>query len=230
MTAPHDLDRQLDAFLRDGPVDLPDPSFDAVRDRIDQTRQRVVIGPWRTPDMNKLVTFGLGAAAVIAVAVAGSQLLGPGPGSVGSPASPTPEPSVAASPVPIGGTVEYRIDGRGATTDVTAVADGASVSGTAVTTMSAGTHTVQLECASRNGDTWTLAGTVEETTLAGERAGDWSVVIVRDGSPQQVQIWFSADPAAVGDCDALAANDFSTIEGLSPVVSGTLVPPPDLAP
>ena len=33
MTAPHDLDRQLNAFLADGPTALPDPSFDAVRDR-----------------------------------------------------------------------------------------------------------------------------------------------------------------------------------------------------
>ena len=55
MTAPHDLDRQLDAFLRDGPTELPDPSFDAVRDRMETTRQRVVIGPWRIPDMNKFV-------------------------------------------------------------------------------------------------------------------------------------------------------------------------------
>ena len=32
MTAPHDLDRLLDAFLADGPTELPDRSFDAVRD------------------------------------------------------------------------------------------------------------------------------------------------------------------------------------------------------
>ena len=29
MTAPRDLDRELAAFLRDGPTELPDPSFDA---------------------------------------------------------------------------------------------------------------------------------------------------------------------------------------------------------
>ena len=32
MTTQHELDRQLDAFLSDGPTELPDPSFDAVRD------------------------------------------------------------------------------------------------------------------------------------------------------------------------------------------------------
>jgi hypothetical protein len=95
MTAPHDLDRQLDAFLQDGPTELPDPSFDAVRDHIEVTRQRVVLGPWRVPDMNKFVPIGVGAAAVVLVAIVGIQLLGPsGPGGVG--AAPSAEPSVAA--------------------------------------------------------------------------------------------------------------------------------------
>ena len=67
------------------------------------------------------------------------------------------------------------------------------MSGTAVTTLSRGTHTVQLECASRDGDTWALAGTVEQTTVPGEKAGDWSAVIVRDGSPQHIAIWLSTD-------------------------------------
>ena len=36
-------------YLDTGPTQLPDRSFDAVREAIDDTRQRVVIGPWRTP-------------------------------------------------------------------------------------------------------------------------------------------------------------------------------------
>ena len=97
MTAPHDLDRQLDAFLQEGPTELPDPSFDAVRDRVDQTHRRVVIGPWRVPDLNKIVPIGLGAAAVIGVILIGSQLLGPAPSGVGGPASPIPSASVGPS-------------------------------------------------------------------------------------------------------------------------------------
>ena len=69
MTAHDDLDRQLNDFLRDGPTELPYESFDAVRDRTEQTRQRVVIGPWRLPEMNKFVTIGLGAAAVVVVSL-----------------------------------------------------------------------------------------------------------------------------------------------------------------
>ena len=76
MTAHHDLDRQLKDFLREGPDELPYESFDAVRDRTEQTGQRVVIGPWRLPEMNKIVTIGLGAAAVVVLLFVGSQLFG----------------------------------------------------------------------------------------------------------------------------------------------------------
>ena len=97
MTAPHDLDRQLQAFLTDGPTQLPDPSFDAVRDRMEVTRQRVVIGPWRMPDMNKFVPIGLGAAAVVMALVIGTQFLGrPAPGGAGG--APSAEPSATPTP------------------------------------------------------------------------------------------------------------------------------------
>jgi hypothetical protein len=112
MTAPHDLDRQLQAFLTDGPTELPDPSFDAVRDRMEATRQRVVIGPWRFPDMNKFVPIGLGAAAVVVALVLGTQFLGrPAPGGAGGApsaepsATPTPSPSVAPPSSPADGSL-----------------------------------------------------------------------------------------------------------------------------
>ena len=95
MTAHHDLDRQLNAFLSDGPVTLPDESFDAVRDRTEQTRQRVVLGPWRVPTVSKLVPIGLGAAAVIAVLFLGSQFIGSPTSNVGGPAS---QPPASAAP------------------------------------------------------------------------------------------------------------------------------------
>jgi hypothetical protein len=104
MTAHHDLDRQLDDFLREGPAELPYQSFDAVRDRTDQTRQRTFIGPWRTPTMNRYV-FGLGAAALVVVGLfLGSQLLGVPDPNTGAPsveptATGTPE-AATASPEP----------------------------------------------------------------------------------------------------------------------------------
>ena len=103
MTAHNDLDRQLNDFLRDGPTELPYESFDAVRDRTEQTGQRVVIGPWRLPEMNKIVTISLGAAAVVVALFVGAQLFGSPSGGVGGAPSQTPEASVAeptASPEP----------------------------------------------------------------------------------------------------------------------------------
>ena len=90
MTAHNDLDRQLDDFLRDGPDELPYQSFDAVRDRTEQTSQRVVIGPWRLPEMNKILTIGLGAAAVVVVLLIGAQLLGSPTGTNGGRALTRP--------------------------------------------------------------------------------------------------------------------------------------------
>ena len=104
MTRRDDLDQQLSAFLREGPADLPDPSFDAVRDRIEQTRQRAVIGSLGVPDMNKFLAIGLGTAAVVVAVLIGSNLLGggsPPPGGAPSEsAAPSEaEPSVAPSEV-----------------------------------------------------------------------------------------------------------------------------------
>ena len=109
MTAHHDLDQQLKDFLREGPDELPYQSFDAVRDRTEVTRQRVVLGPWRFPEMNKFVTIGLGAAAVVVALFLGAQFFGSPTGGVGSQptatlqptATPEPTPSPPASPPPL---------------------------------------------------------------------------------------------------------------------------------
>ena len=95
MTEHRDLDRQLNAFLLDGPTSLPDSSFDAVRDRTEQTRQRVVLGPWRVPTLNKLIPVGLGAAALVVALLLGSRFIGSPSSNVGGPAS---EPPASAAP------------------------------------------------------------------------------------------------------------------------------------
>lgn len=156
---------------------------------------------------------------------------------------PTQPPAASGSAAPtqappsqtgaFGGIVHYQLDGARATTEIDAVADSASVSGTAVTAFPEGTHTVRLGCAAMNGDTWVLGGTTEKSTIHGEPPGTWSAVIVKDGSPQQIAIWLSADPSAASDCEAFLASfnpaDFEP-GTFSPVESGTLVPPPDPAP
>lgn len=97
MTVSRDPDRLIHAFLREGEDELQDQVYDAVRAEIEQTRQRTFIGPWRTPTMNKIVTIGLGAAAVVLALVVGIQLLGsPSGGLGGPPAEPTPASEPAA--------------------------------------------------------------------------------------------------------------------------------------
>ena len=167
-------------------------------------------------------------AALLLPIVAGCAAAPSAAPTQGSASAPAPVASATASPsAAFGGSVDYQIDGAPATTEVDVVADGASLSGTAVTTFRAGTHTVKLACATRSGDTWALGGTVEQSTVPGEPVGAWSAVIVKDGSPQQIGIWLSEDASAAKDCKAwLASFDPAGLPGsLNPVESGALVPP-----
>jgi hypothetical protein len=161
------------------------------------------------------VRFALIAAMLLIAIVAAAVVAGPGaaPSSGGA----------------FGGTVRYTLDGAPATTTIDAVADGTSLSGTAVTMVSAGTHTVRVGCAAHDGGSWILGGTVQDTTVPGEFVGAWSAVIVKDGTPQQIGIWLSGDLADASDCDAWVASIKPAeidAENFSPVESGSLVPPP----
>ena len=104
MTAPRDPDRLIHTFFEEGLDELPDPVYDAVRDRIEQTPQRADFGLWRTSDVNRYLKIGLAAAAVLVIAFVAIQLLGgsniggPGPSPSGSSAEPTAsEPAPSAS-------------------------------------------------------------------------------------------------------------------------------------
>jgi hypothetical protein len=99
MTASRDPDRLIRAFIREGEEELQDQVYDAVRAEIDQKRQRTFIGPWRTPTMNKIVTIGLGAAAVVLALVVGIQLFGSPSGGLGG--EPTAEPTVDPTPTAV---------------------------------------------------------------------------------------------------------------------------------
>jgi hypothetical protein len=232
MTARRDPDQLIHHFLLEGSERLDDQIYDALRAGIDQRPQRVVIGPWRTPFMSKFLTLGLGAAAVVVALVVGTRLLAP-PGPAGPGGVPSASPSPTTSPAPIGGTVHYQLDGAPTTTEVDAVADGGRVTGTAVTTRGITKHTVRLECAARDGDTWAVGGTIEKTTVSGERTGPWSAVIVKDSSPQGIAIWLSDPKSGGSECDGwLGSLDLNELgaENFEPVESGALVAPPDPAP
>jgi len=230
MNEDRDLDRLLDAWFAEGPVQVADRMIDGTANRIARQRQVPAwrLRSWRFPTMStplKLVAIG---AALLAVLVGGAVFMGGG--------TPPPTPPPAASPAPasagFGGTVHYLLDGTPATTEVDATATGAVVSGTAVTTFGGGTHTVRIACAARDGDTWAVAGTIEQTTVRDAPIGDWSAVIVKDGSPQPIAIWFSDDVRTGIDCNGwLGSNDLATFgpENFRQLESGALTPPPDLA-
>jgi hypothetical protein len=91
MTA-RDPDVLIRAFLDEGQTDLPDRAFDAVRRDIHRTHQRVVIGPWREPNMITFARVAIAAAAVVAIGFAWVNF-GPSQNGVGSQPRPTPTPS-----------------------------------------------------------------------------------------------------------------------------------------
>ncbi len=82
----------------DSPDDFLDPDtvLDRVMEQVDTRPQRRARWPeWRIPFMNKFVTVGLGAAAVVVLLFVGAQLLGSPSGGLGGAPSLTPEASVA---------------------------------------------------------------------------------------------------------------------------------------
>jgi len=154
-------------------------------------------------------------------------------GSTGGAAPAASAPAASTAAGAFGGAVQFKYDGQPTTTTVDAVADGASVSGTAVTKIGNGNHTVQLGCAAQSGDMWAVAGKTEKSDVEGGRAGDWSAVIVKAGSPAKIGIWVSDDPSTASDCNAwLKGIDFASLDdGLFDAVeSGTLTPPAGLVP
>ena len=99
MTKLRDTDQLIREFLADGLTELPDRAYEAVRSHIDQTRQRVVIGPWREEQMSRFAMFAIAAAAVVLIAVVGIKFLPIG-GGIGAQPTPSPSPTAASSPTP----------------------------------------------------------------------------------------------------------------------------------
>ena len=108
MSTDRDVTRIVRSWLEEGVTALPDRVLDTVLDQLPATSQRRA--PWparRFREMNTALRFAVAAAAVVAVAVVGFNLLprqggpaGPGPTPPSTP-TPTVEPSPTA-PQPLG--------------------------------------------------------------------------------------------------------------------------------
>ena len=147
MTAHRDPDRLILAFFNEGVEDLPDPVYDEVRARIELTRQRAFIGPWRTSDVNRLLTIGLAAAAVVVIAIVGYQFLG-NSNTGGPDATATPEPTVSspgAAQLAAG-----RFESHGGQIELDASGEGSNVTGSMIYAdlggADLGGFTVDLQC------------------------------------------------------------------------------------
>ncbi|MDQ3880041.1 MAG: hypothetical protein M3295_03040 [Chloroflexota bacterium] len=128
MTANRDPDRLIHRFLLEGEEELHDQVYDAVRAEIERKRQRAFIGPWRTDTVNRFLALGIGAAAVVVIALlVGSRFLGSTNTNVGGPGvepTPTPEASLAtpsAEPTTVAG--GFLPEGPFLVRDVGALAD-----------------------------------------------------------------------------------------------------------
>jgi hypothetical protein len=98
-TSDQDVSRVIRSWLHEDRHEDVSRVAGAVLDRVEATPQRR--STWwparRTPVMNKIVTIGLGAAAVIVALFVGAQLFGAS-GGFGAGATPTPEPTATPEP------------------------------------------------------------------------------------------------------------------------------------
>lgn len=96
------LEGYLDEF--EGTTPLPAHVRDAIRAQLPSIQQRPAWLPARRfPEMNNTAKLVLGVAAVVVLALLGSRFLPPGTVGIGGPGgSPTPVPSPAATPAPLG--------------------------------------------------------------------------------------------------------------------------------
>jgi hypothetical protein len=95
-----DVNRAIRSWLREDRHEDASRIAGAVLDQVETTpKRRATWWPARrTPTMNKIVGFGLAAAAVVAVVLIGSQLFG-SPANIGGPGD-EPTPSATAEPTP----------------------------------------------------------------------------------------------------------------------------------
>ena len=97
MTQRNDLERVLDAWLAEGPTQVPDRVFDdAIEHLYRQPQPSAWRSRWRTFDMTAPMRL---AAALAVVAIVGAGVVLLGPGNV-SPPRPTAVPSPSVLPTP----------------------------------------------------------------------------------------------------------------------------------
>ena len=100
MKPDRDIERLLDRWFADGPMEVPDRVIDVVADRIGRQPQRPAWRLlWRDTPMNSTQRMVAAAVAVILVAVVALAIVGR-PSDSGIGTAPTPNPTLKGSPSP----------------------------------------------------------------------------------------------------------------------------------
>ena len=102
MTESRDADRVIAAFLSEGPIELADRSYEAVRDRIERTRQRRAFGVWGTRRLAGSGRVVLVAGVVLIALGLGFEFVGGRAGSEPPVGSPAPSPRTLPLPSSFG--------------------------------------------------------------------------------------------------------------------------------
>ena len=138
-----------------------------------------------------------GLALLVMVAAIWAGVVWGGPTSI----EPTLGPRTVAE-----GTVKVDL-GRPLTVRLSAEEAGDQVSGTAEIISDEGgeAFSIKLECAPKRGEVLILGGSVSESNLQDAKVGTGFAVLVKQGEPDRMLLWFADAPPA-GDCDAFARN------------------------
>ena len=104
------------------------------------------------------------------------------------------------------GTVKVVL-GRPVTVKLSATEAGDQVSGTAeiINDQGGDAFSIQLECAPKRNDVLILGGRVSESNMQEPKVGTGSAVLLKQGEPDGMLLWFADSPPA-GDCDAFARD------------------------
>ena len=223
MTSSRDPDRLIHDFVLEGEEQLPDQVYDAVRGVIEQKRQRVVFGPWRTPTMNKIVTIGLAAAAAVVVALfLGAQFFGAPSGGMGSQPTATTQPTANPEPTPVAvtlasGSFSAPLGEFGEAFTIEAVRTGDDVSGTmeiSNPTGGEGAYSVDVQCARTLDDgVLLIGGEVTESTYE-EFIEDGAYVVLMFAPGTPVRMLWAVDVLATEDLPTPAESCSAFIDTL----------------
>jgi len=226
-----DVNRAIRSWLHENQHEDVSRVAGTVLDQLDTIPQRRASWPaWRTPIMNKVLTYGLGAAAVVVLVVLGAQFLSSNGNTGTTPtatATPTPTATATSTPhptssTPVAGTLASGsftapLGEFGEAFDVEAVQTGDEVSGTMEISNPAGAegaYSVDVQCA-RTTDHGVLmiGGEVTESTY-GEfiQEGAYVVIALAPGTP--VRMLWAVDVLVTDEVPAPAESCSAYVESL----------------